>query len=68
MTRTTLINVLKEKILPLPPNADDEQAWVDRLLLVARHLDEQAMNGLAGATGLKHYARCVSTPVPLCWR
>ncbi|KAK1921574.1 armadillo-type protein [Papiliotrema laurentii] len=56
--RTSLTSTFKTKILPLPSKADDEQAWVDRLLLVASHLDDDAgMAGLARTTGLVGYAK-----------
>jgi sister-chromatid-cohesion protein PDS5 len=47
----------KAKILPLPAKADDDQAWVERLLLVASHLDEAGLNGLDRLTGLVGFAR-----------
>lgn len=52
--------IFKSRILPLP-KADnvDEQAWTDRLLLVASHLDELAFRALERVTGLKGFARCV---------
>ena len=56
--RTSLTSTFKTKILPLPSKADDEQAWVDQLLLVASHLDDDAgMAGLARTTGLVGYAK-----------
>ena len=44
-------------ILPLPEKADDEQAWVDRLLLVASRLDDPAFKALERLTGLIGYSK-----------
>ncbi|WVQ98079.1 hypothetical protein IAU59_005201 [Kwoniella sp. CBS 9459] len=52
-----LTAIFKTTILPLPKEGDDEQAWVDRLLLVASKLDDQAFNALRGITGLPIFAR-----------
>lgn len=54
---TALAAKFKAKILPLPAKADDDQAWVERLLLVASHLDEATLNGLDRLTGLVGFAR-----------
>ena len=48
---------IKQYILPLPGKTDDEQAWVDRLMLVATHLDDSAFKALEKMTGLRGYAR-----------
>ncbi|KAK4687777.1 sister chromatid cohesion protein PDS5, partial [Tremellales sp. Uapishka_1] len=56
-TRVQIASTLRNTILPLPAKADDEQAWVDRLLLVASSLDDHAMKGLDRLTGLKGYSR-----------
>lgn len=51
---TSTEKAIHEYILPLPKNADDEKAWVDRLLLVMQHLDPQtSMKGLLRATRLQ---------------
>lgn len=55
--RTQINAAFKNVILPLPSNTDDEQAWVDRFLLVTTHLDESALAGLDRLTGVKGYAR-----------
>lgn len=55
-TRTQMTSVFKNSILPLPAvDAIDEQAWVDRLLLVCTHLDEGGLKALERLTGLKGY-------------
>jgi sister-chromatid-cohesion protein PDS5 len=55
--RTQVNTAFKNAILPLPAKPDDEQAWVDRFLLVAAHLDESALMALERLTGLKGYAK-----------
>lgn len=39
-------------ILPLPQRAEDEAVWVNRLLLVMKHLDDSATKALQRLTGL----------------
>lgn len=51
-------SVIKNVILPLPSKGEDELVWVDRLLLVATHLDEVAFKALERLTGLRGFARC----------
>ncbi len=48
---------VKSAILPLPSKPDEEQAWVDRLLLVAANIDEPAWKALDVLTGLRGYAK-----------
>ncbi|GMK53875.1 hypothetical protein CspeluHIS016_0104610 [Cutaneotrichosporon spelunceum] len=55
--RSQVNAAFKNVILPLPPKPDDEQAWVDRFLLVASQVDESAIAGLERLTGLKGYAK-----------
>ena len=55
--RTQISATFKTLILPLPSKPDDEQAWVDRLLLVASNLDEPAFKALERLTGLRGYAK-----------
>ncbi|WVF69779.1 hypothetical protein IAT40_004558 [Kwoniella sp. CBS 6097] len=55
--RLQLTTVFKSTILPLPKEGDDEQAWVDRLLLVASKLDDQAFLALRSITGLPIFAK-----------
>lgn len=55
--RTQINTAFKNIILPLPSKPDDEQAWVDRFLLVATHLDDNALMCLDRVTGLKGYAK-----------
>ncbi|WWC86884.1 uncharacterized protein L201_001763 [Kwoniella dendrophila CBS 6074] len=55
--RCQLTSVFKSAILPLPQNAEDEQAWVDRLLSVTSRLNEDALMALRKATGLVDYAK-----------
>ena len=46
--------IFDEYILPLPAPANfDEVVWTDRLLLIMKHLDEQAVNLLLSWSGLK---------------
>ncbi|OCF45868.1 hypothetical protein I317_00356 [Kwoniella heveanensis CBS 569] len=52
-----LTAIFKSTILPLPKEGDDEQAWVDRLLLVASTLDTQTFHALRNITGLPHFAK-----------
>lgn len=58
--RTQINTAFKNVILPLPAKPDDEQAWVDRFLLVACHLDESALNSLDRLSGLKGYSKGAS--------
>ncbi|KAL7420002.1 Sister chromatid cohesion protein pds5 [Cryptotrichosporon argae] len=55
--RSHLITSVKQTILPLPASTDDEQAWVDRFLLVAGHVDESALEALDSMTGLMGFAK-----------
>lgn len=55
--RTQINTAFRNVILPLPTKPDDEQAWVDRFLLVASHLDDGALLCLDRLTGLKGYAK-----------
>ena len=58
MTRSQITHIFKSLILPLPDIKDiDEQAWTDRLLLVASHLDETSFKALEKLTGLPGFAR-----------
>jgi sister-chromatid-cohesion protein PDS5 len=51
-------SVFKTLVLPLPAaDAFDEQAWVDRLLLVCVHLDEDGFRGLERISGLRGYRK-----------
>lgn len=56
--RNQMATTFKSLILPLP-KADhiDEQAWMDRLLLVASKLDEPAFKALERLTGLRGYSK-----------
>lgn len=54
--RSQVNSAFKNTILPLPAKPDDEQAWVDRFLLVASSLDEGSFIALDMFTGLKGYA------------
>ena len=55
--RQQISAVVKDSILPLPSQGDDNQAWIDRLLSVASHLDENAFKALEMVTGLRGYAK-----------
>ncbi|RSH92189.1 hypothetical protein EHS25_008604 [Saitozyma podzolica] len=56
--RTQMTSIFKNQIIPLPkPDAVDEQALVDRLMLVATYLDEPAYKALERLTGLKGYSK-----------
>lgn len=56
--RTQMTSIFKNQIIPLPkPDAVDEQALVDRLMLVATYLEEPAYKALERLTGLKGYSR-----------
>lgn len=60
-SRTQITHIFKSTILPLPNVKDvDEQAWTDRLLLVASHLDETSFKALEKLTGLPGYAKGLS--------
>lgn len=51
-------SMFKSLILPLPAaDAIDEQVWVDRLLLVCIHLDEDGFRGLERIAGLRGYRK-----------
>jgi hypothetical protein len=53
-----MTSIFKNQIIPLPkPDAVDEQALVDRLMLVATYLDEPAYKALERLTGLKGYSK-----------
>lgn len=53
-----MASTFKSLILPLPKADDiDEQAWTDRLLLVASGLDEPGFRALERLTGLRGYAK-----------
>lgn len=55
-TRSQMTSVFKTLILPLPAaDAIDDQAWMDRLLLVCVHLDEGGMRALERLSGLKGF-------------
>ncbi|WVQ76020.1 hypothetical protein IAR50_005656 [Cryptococcus sp. DSM 104548] len=54
--RAQIISVFKKSILPLPADGDDDEAWVDRFLLVASALDDHAQNGLVNVTNLRGIA------------
>lgn len=47
--RSHIVSGFKSHILPLPAKPDDEQAWVDRFLLVASHLDTSLRSAVDGA-------------------
>ncbi|WVN89440.1 uncharacterized protein L203_104663 [Cryptococcus depauperatus CBS 7841] len=55
--RPPIIAAIKSSILPLPQDIEDEQAWVDRLLLVTSYLDEDGRQGLGRLTGLIGYSQ-----------
>ncbi|WWD21518.1 hypothetical protein CI109_106004 [Kwoniella shandongensis] len=55
--RTQILSVFKTSIVPLPRETDDEQAWVDRLLLVSSTLDDIAFRALERMSGLLGYSR-----------
>ena len=65
--RTSITSIFKGHILPLPSQTDEEQAWVDRLLLVASGLDEAAFIGLERTTGLVGFAMYVTSLFSLQW-
>lgn len=53
-----MATTFKSLILPLPKaDSIDEQAWTDRLLLVASGLDEPGFRALERLTGLRGYAK-----------
>lgn len=55
-TRSQMTSIFKSLILPLPAvDAIDEQAWVDRLLSVCVHLEEDGMKALEVVSGLKGF-------------
>lgn len=57
-TRAQMTSVFKNLILPLPASdAIDEQAWVDRLLLVCSHLDEGGIRAIERLSGLKGFRK-----------
>jgi hypothetical protein len=49
--------IIRSDILPLPAKGDDEEAWVDRLILVATYCNEDALKSLDVLTGLKGYQK-----------
>jgi hypothetical protein len=53
-------NAIHADILPLPAKAEDEAAWVDRLLLVVSHLGPRAFTALLSLMGLSDFGQCVS--------
>ncbi|OXM77000.1 sister chromatid cohesion protein PDS5 [Cryptococcus neoformans Bt63] len=55
--RVQISTIFKTSIIPLPQDAEEEQAWVDRLLLISLHLDEDGMMGLKRMTNLIGYAQ-----------
>ncbi|ORY30387.1 armadillo-type protein [Naematelia encephala] len=55
--RAQVTSTIKSQILPLPTKPDDEDAWVDRLLLVAVHVDDVGFKALERLTGLNGYAK-----------
>jgi len=57
LSRSQMSVTVKSAILPLPSKPDEEQAWVDRLLLVAANIDEPAWKALDVLTGLRGYAK-----------
>ena len=60
--RTFVSGKFKERILPLPAKPDDEQAWVERILLVRSHLEEdagkKALDRLTSLIGYASYVCC----------
>ncbi|RXK35355.1 hypothetical protein M231_07377 [Tremella mesenterica] len=62
--RNQITTIFRQVILPLPAKADDEQAWVDRLLLVASRLlndeSDESFVALERLTGLRGYAKGAS--------
>ncbi|KAK8847427.1 hypothetical protein IAR55_005285 [Kwoniella newhampshirensis] len=55
--RSQMMMVFKSSIVPLPKETDDEQAWVDRLLLVASSLDGNSFKALEKMSGLIGFSR-----------
>ncbi|XAO21334.1 hypothetical protein I312_100083 [Cryptococcus bacillisporus CA1280] len=55
--RVQISTIFKTSIIPLPQDAEQEQAWVDRLLLISLHLDDDGMMGLKRMTNLVGYAQ-----------
>lgn len=56
--RAQMTSIFKSSILPLPTiDQIDEQAWVDRLLLVHSYLEEGADKALERLSGLKGYSK-----------
>ncbi|WOO80532.1 Sister chromatid cohesion protein pds5 [Vanrija pseudolonga] len=47
--KSHIVSGFKTHIVPLPAKPDDEQAWVDRFLLVASHLDTSLRSTVDGA-------------------
>ncbi|WRT64749.1 uncharacterized protein IL334_001683 [Kwoniella shivajii] len=58
--RSQLLSMFKSSIIPLPKETNDEQAWVDRLLLVTSRLSEISLKALKKMTGLTEYAQGMS--------
>ncbi|WWD07643.1 hypothetical protein V865_005744 [Kwoniella europaea PYCC6329] len=56
-SRWQLASIFKNSILPLPTDANDEQAWVDRLIFVTSRLNDDALLGLKIITGLPEFAQ-----------
>lgn len=48
----TVEAVTAKYITPLPANADDEAAWVDRLLVVCQYLDDKPFKALMSLANL----------------
>ncbi|WVQ83257.1 hypothetical protein IAT38_005396 [Cryptococcus sp. DSM 104549] len=54
-SKLQIITIIKTTIFPLPTETDDEQAWVDRLLLVSSYLDKNVFVALEYLSNLKGY-------------
>lgn len=48
----TVEAITAKQITPLPANADDEAAWVDRLLVVCQYLDDKPFRALVSLANL----------------
>jgi hypothetical protein len=50
----TIETAIASYILPLPADAENEAAWVDRFLIVMNSLDHKSRNALLTLTYLSH--------------
>ena len=55
-SRQHIASTFKNLIIPLPSSADDEQGWVERLLMVTSRLDATNLKTFERITGLQGFA------------